>query len=241
MPNNPHDAAGRSKFPGRTSPVAPTKPRTAINQRIADLNVAQRNAMKPSPVPAQPKRGSLAVRAVPTPNAPARGTNPLISRHPPSIVQPKVAQPRMPGMKPQSLAVQRQLKSGIGQVRPGVASSPLLSKCGCGGPRPHPCNCHGGALNKSLQLSKSKKVKTPAWLKTWRNLKCYALDTAKAMEKRMTALEIEEYLKTFIKDHHSSGVRGHCSEGTTADPQPSGHTLQDLEIFHSYHRAHRPW
>lgn len=246
MPNDPRDAArGRAKLPGLTSPIPPTTSRIApshsVNLRIAPAHVSQRQSIKPGPVPTQAKRGVAGSLAV----------NPHINRHALSTVQPKVAQPRAmqqgavrtAGMNPQSLALQRHPKPATGPVRPGVAS-PFLSKCGCVGSRPSSCNCHGSSLTKTLQLSKGKnkaKPKTPGWLKTWRNLQCYALDTARAMAKRMTVLEIEEYLKTFLKDHHSHGVRGHCSEGTTSDPEPSGHTKGDLEIFHSYHRDHKPW
>jgi hypothetical protein len=148
----------------------------------------------------------------------------------------------MAGINPQTLAVQRHLKPGAAQARPGMAS-PSLSKCGCGGAHPSPCNCHGSSWPKTLQLAKGKKkakAKTPAWLKTWRNIQCYARDTASAMDRRMTLHEIEEYLKAFLKKH-SEGVRGHCSEATTADAEPSGHTKADLVIFHSYHRDNKPW
>jgi len=148
----------------------------------------------------------------------------------------------MAGMNPETLAVQQRLKPGAGHVRPGIAS-PLRSKCGCGGAHHTPCNCHGSSWPKTLQLAKGKKkakAKTAAWLKTWRNIQCYAQDTANAMDRRMNLVQIEEYLKAFLKVH-SEGVRGHCSEGGTADAEPSGHTKGDLVIFHSYHRANKPW
>ncbi|HEX2574080.1 MAG TPA: hypothetical protein VH877_31325 [Polyangia bacterium] len=95
--------------------------------------------------------------------------------------------------------------------------------------------------SRKPKSTKPKQVKIPAWLKTWRNIRCYANDTAQAMDRRMTNEEIEEYLTRFIKEEHSKGVRGHCSDGLGNPGKQNQQTTDDLVIFHSWHRENRPW
>ena len=261
-----NQASGRPKLPQIMTPRAPTPFRPAATQpfkpQMPAANVMQRQTVKPvGPVPAQINRGGIARNLV---------TNSQLNRHAPPTAQAKLAQPRAPqhqglrtALTPQTLVAQRQARPNhvpgarppvptraqmIGIQTKGVAS-PFRSKCGCGPARvsnASPCGCHGGpGANSTLQLAKKKgqaqKPKTPKWMKTWRNLKCYARDTALAMEKHMVGPnEIEDYLKAFLATY-SDGVRGHCSEAVQADAQPSAHTEKDLEVFHSYHREHKPY
>jgi len=95
---------------------------------------------------------------------------------------------------------------------------------------------------KTVQAAKAKKkaAADAAWVKTWRNINCYASDTAKAMGKRMNAAQIEQFVRAFIAQYRD-GVRGHCSERMVADAQPSAHTKNDLKAWHSYYSRNRPW
>jgi hypothetical protein len=96
---------------------------------------------------------------------------------------------------------------------------------------------------KTIQAAKGAKKRaaaTAAWLKTWRNINCYAHDTAKAMDKRMSAAQIEQFVRGFLGEYRN-GVRGHCSEAMVADAKKSGHTDTDLEVWHSYYRRNKTW
>jgi hypothetical protein len=177
----------------------------------------------------------------------------------PAVVQPKQARS---GPPPARQALRHELSRPIvspAVLSPGVAQRQIqmrpgvLSKCGCQQatvPSSRACGCHGGygvtagLQVNAIQLAKKKKAKPPkvaAWLKTWRNIKCYANATAAAMEKRMSIDAIEAYIKRFISEEHRDGVRGHCSDGSGNPGNQSQHTTDDLVVFHSFKRRNPAW
>ena len=146
----------------------------------------------------------------------------------PPVVQPKATP--LQGARP---------ATSMAPLKPGQQRQGLPNPGGLpGGIKIKPPFPLGGL--KTIQAAKKKAAGSPAWLKTWRNINCYASDTAKAMGKRMTEAAIEVFIRGFLAEY-ANGVRGHCSEAMKADAVKSGHTDNDLEVWHSYYRKNRPW
>lgn len=183
------------------------------------------NARKPQTSPSQgAAHVQKAVGAVQRKAAPGQGAAPRAPHV--QVALSRSAQPKMPEGS-----------------SPGPASAPhVAAALGAAQAKPEP----GSGVLQEARSRRRKKggapkpAKVAAWEKTWRNIRCYAGDTAQSMSKRMTMSEIQLYLTAF-GSYYKSGVRGHCSQTGSSTATASTQTVNDLKVFHSWHRSHRPW